>query len=126
MPPDNYGSSRRQKGSTAKTKIHHAEASAGRAQPEGEGNTAGAKTIRRTATAASNATPSNLFQWKPQCACSATYRKSGPVQSLGNNLGSARTEDEIPELFIPFGRPRPVVAYFSFPFAFSPFAIVSA
>jgi hypothetical protein len=43
MPPDNYGSSRRQKGSTAKAKIHHAEASAKRAQPEGEGNIAHAK-----------------------------------------------------------------------------------
>jgi hypothetical protein len=30
MPPDNYGSSRRQKGSTANAKIHHAEASARR------------------------------------------------------------------------------------------------
>jgi hypothetical protein len=30
MPPDNYGSSRRQKGSTANAKIHHAEASASR------------------------------------------------------------------------------------------------
>jgi hypothetical protein len=38
MPPDNYGSSRRQKGSTANAKIHHAEASARRAQPEVEGN----------------------------------------------------------------------------------------
>jgi hypothetical protein len=32
MPPDNYGSSRRRKGSTANAKIHHAEASARRAQ----------------------------------------------------------------------------------------------
>jgi hypothetical protein len=32
MPPYNYGSSRRQKGSTANAKIHHAEASARRAQ----------------------------------------------------------------------------------------------
>src|SRR6266481_6218989 len=25
------------------------------------------------------ATPGNLSQWKPQCVCPATYRKSGPV-----------------------------------------------
>ena len=41
MPPDNYGSGRRQKGSTANAKIHHAEASARRAQPEIEGKREG-------------------------------------------------------------------------------------
>jgi hypothetical protein len=62
-----------------------------------------------------SAKASNLSQWKPQCVCPATYRKSGPVQSLGNNLGGARTEDEIPELFIPFRRPRPSWRTFHFP-----------
>jgi len=35
-------------------------------------------------------------------------------------FGAARTEDEIPELFIPFGRPRPSRRTFHFPFAFQP------
>jgi hypothetical protein len=86
------------------------------------------KAIRGSTSAGSNrsATPGNLSQWKPQCACPVTYCKSGPVQGLGNNLGGARTEDEIPELFIPFGRPRSSWRTFHFPLAFSPSAIVSA
>jgi hypothetical protein len=73
-----------------------------------------------------SARPGNLSQWKPQCACPATYRKSGPVQSPGNNFSAARTEDEIPELFVPFGRPRPSWRTFHFPSPFSPSAIVLA
>jgi hypothetical protein len=97
-------------------------------QPEVEGKSWRAKAIRSTTSAGSNqsASPGNLSQWKPQCACPATYRKSGPVQSLGNNLSAARTEDELSELFIPFGRPRPSWRTFHFPFVFSPSAIVSA
>jgi hypothetical protein len=81
-----------------------------------------AKAIRRSTSAGSNqsATPRNLSQWKLQCACPATYRRSGPVQSLGNSLSAARTEDELSELFIPLGRPRPVVASFSFPLRLEP------
>ena len=67
-----------------------------------------------------SATASNLSQWKPQCARPATYRKSGPVQKLGDNLSAARTEDELSELFISFGRPRPPRRTFHFPFTLSP------
>jgi hypothetical protein len=81
---------------------------------------------QRSAGSNRSATPGNLSQWKPQCACPVTYCKSGPVQSLGDNLGGARTEDEIAELFIPFGRPRPSWRTVHFPLAFSPSAIVSA
>jgi hypothetical protein len=98
------------------------------AQPQVESNTACAKDSRSTTRAGSNrsAMPSNLSQWKPQGACPATYRKSGPIQSLGNNLSATRTEYEIPEFSIPFERPRPSWRTFHFPFAFSPSAIVSA
>ena len=66
------------------------------------------------------ATPGNLSQWKPQCVCPAAYRKSGPVQSLGNGVDAVRTQDERSELFVPFGRPRPSWRPCHFPFAFSP------